>query len=73
MNEDQMTDDLPTAMIEGELTICGVTLRTYVLDDGRRILNADDVHRLFASWADGTEMTEAEAMAFARVVRGQAP
>jgi hypothetical protein len=42
-------DDIPKATHESVHTIMGVDIRTYVLDDGRRIINADDLHRLLAS------------------------
>lgn len=38
--------DIPQVVHEGTQEIMGVTLRTYVLDDGRRIINADDFHKL---------------------------
>lgn len=38
-----MSDDtLPKAISESVLTIGGMRLRCYVLDDGRRIFDADD-------------------------------
>lgn len=42
-------DDIPKATYESVQTIFGVEVRTYVLDDGRRIINADDLHRLMAA------------------------
>jgi hypothetical protein len=38
---------IPRAIWEGTFTMFGVTLRCYVLDDGARIIHADDVARLF--------------------------
>jgi hypothetical protein len=40
--------DIPKATHESVQTILGVELRTYVLDDGRRIINAEDFHKLLA-------------------------
>lgn len=37
--------DIPNATHESVQTIMGVKIRTYVLDDGRRIINAEDFHR----------------------------
>lgn len=34
------------AIWEGSFTLYGVVLRCYVLDDGTRIINADDAHKL---------------------------
>ena len=39
-------EDIPVATHEGTMTIMGVTLRTYRLDDGRTLIHADDFHRL---------------------------
>lgn len=65
-----MSDDVPAATMAGELTLSGVSVRVYVLDDGRRILDAEDVHAVFAAWADGVPVDEVEAKAFARALRG---
>lgn len=40
-----MTDDLPTAVQEPAFDLGGVTIRCYVLSDGQRLLNADDVEK----------------------------
>jgi hypothetical protein len=47
-------DSLPTAVWEGTLTILGVTLRVSVLDNGQRVIHADDIHALFEAMGDGT-------------------
>lgn len=39
---------MPQVVSEGEQELLGVKLRTYVLDDGRRIIDADDFHKLMA-------------------------
>lgn len=39
-------EDLPKVISEGTATYAGVEVRTYVLDDGRRIIHADDFHKL---------------------------
>lgn len=39
-------EDVPQATHESVQEIMGVKLRTYVLDDGRRIIDADDFHKL---------------------------
>jgi hypothetical protein len=39
---------LPQAIREDKLILFGVELRVYILDDGRRVIDADDTHRLFA-------------------------
>ncbi len=44
-------EDIPKATHESEQEFFGVRVRTYVLDDGRRIINADDFHKLMAVMA----------------------
>jgi hypothetical protein len=39
-------DKLPQAVSEDKLTLFDVEVRVYILDDGRRIINADDFHEL---------------------------
>jgi hypothetical protein len=41
-------DQIPKAVWSGVFVVCGVELRCSVLDDGRRIIDAEDVHRLIA-------------------------
>lgn len=60
----------PVSVWQGELSISGVTLHVHVLSDGRRIIEADDVHALFQARTDGAVPDEAEAAAFARWQRG---
>jgi hypothetical protein len=42
-------EDIPKATHESVQEFFCVKVRTYVLDDGRRIINADDFHKLMAS------------------------
>lgn len=49
-----MAKELPTAMWQGEFTICGVTLKVCVLDDGQRVIEAESFERLMAAMADGS-------------------
>ena len=58
--------DLSHAVHEGSFTIAGVIVRTYVLSDGRRIMDADDVAALFEAMGAGASPTIEEAEAFAR-------
>lgn len=41
-------EDIPVATHESVQTIMGVEVRSYVLDDGRRIINAEDFGKLMA-------------------------
>ena len=63
--------ELPTAVWSGVFTLWGIELRCYVLDDGQRIINADDFQKFVDAVADGTPMADdADLMAFARWQRG---
>lgn len=64
--------DLPHAIGEGELFLCGIRIRTAVLDDGRRIINAEDVHALFAAMQSGISPSPEEAHAYAMWSHGGA-
>lgn len=41
-------EDIPKATHESVQEFFGVKVRSYVLDDGRRIINAEDFHKLMA-------------------------
>lgn len=45
-------DDVPYATHEGDLEIDGAHLRCYTLNDGQRIINAEDVEALFGTETD---------------------
>lgn len=66
-----MAEPVPVAVWSGELTLSGVTLHVHVLDSGWRIIEAADLDALMRAWAEGAEMTRAEAEAFARWQRGE--
>jgi len=40
-------DGLPVATHKGMLRFGAIELRCYQLSDGRRVFNADDIHRVF--------------------------
>jgi len=42
---------MPSAISESTFTLLGVTLRCCVLDNGERIINAEDVEQLFEAMA----------------------
>jgi hypothetical protein len=60
-------DDIPTAVWKGELIICGFHIRCAVLDDGRRVLNADDIYDFLNT---DHFPTHEEAHSIARFIRG---
>jgi hypothetical protein len=44
-----MKEGLPEAVRSSEFTLFGVRVRCYVLDDGQRVIDADDLQALFAA------------------------
>jgi hypothetical protein len=62
-------DDLPRAIAEEAITIAGVSVRVAVLEDGRRVLNADDADALFRLWANGHGLAPDDILALAGLVR----
>lgn len=50
-------EDIPKATHESEQELFGVKVRTYVLDDGRRIINADDFDRLWKAMTDAANQS----------------
>ena len=68
---DETRVEIPQAIRESSFTLSGVPIRCYVLDNGQRILNADDVHALFRAWESGAEILDHEEMQiFQRWMRG---
>lgn len=67
-----MTDTKPdpVSVWQGELNLLGVTLHVHVLDNGQRIIEADDMHAFMEAMASGAEFDEAEATTFARWMHG---
>lgn len=63
---------LPTVRSSGEFRLFGVTLHCHVLDDGQRIIEADDVERLFDAMAECEPVScvEEDLRAFAKWMRG---
>lgn len=64
----------PKATACAEITIMGIRLRCYVLDDRRRVFDSDDIAKFFAALEDESHprMTDAEAVNLARVANGRA-
>jgi len=65
-----MNKELPKAIAEASFKVFGVTLRCYVLDDGHRIINADDVDALLEAMSQEGPKEEGEIMEFAIWQRG---
>jgi hypothetical protein len=68
----EMTD-LPETVWSGTFRLFGVTLRCHALDDGRRLVDAEDLVRLFSerSPARMTRLDRDELTRFAKWQRGE--
>ena len=59
--------DLPTSIWQGTFTVWGVTLHCHVLSDGQRVIDAEDVERLFGA---GRVRDDGDLLQFALWQRG---
>lgn len=64
-----MSEDLPVAIWSGTVRLFGIDLRCSVLDDGRRVILAEDAERLFAALESGKPPTRANNEALAAFMR----
>jgi hypothetical protein len=62
-----MAVPLPTAVWQSKIVIGGKDIRVYVLEDGRRIVDADDLGNAFAA---GAQPCEAEAVMMGKFTMG---
>jgi hypothetical protein len=62
--------ETPVSVWQGEMTLLGVTLHLHVLDDGTRIVEAEDMAALLEAMGRGAPADEDEMAAFARWLRG---
>jgi len=58
--------EIPEATWEGKINIAGVNIRCYVLDNGMRIFNADDIEKFFNSKIEPTQEECLKLAAFSR-------
>ena len=63
---------LPEVAHAGVIQIGEISLRTYVLDDGRRVVNPEDLEAMLVSWRRGERFTPQEAEQLAAFIRGDA-
>ena len=63
----------PKAVWQGTFTIFGMELRCYVLEDGRRVINAEDVAKLFDEDHPVETDQKGDLDAFAKWQRGRKP
>ena len=64
-----MNDNLPQSINTGTLTVFGVELRVHTLDDGRRIIEADGMHRLLAAMGV-TDVEPGDLNGLAQLIHG---
>ena len=64
--------EAPVPVWSGEMTLLGVTLHLHVLQDGTRIIEAQDMIALVEAMEHGGPFDEDELAAFARWQRGGA-
>jgi hypothetical protein len=71
----QLEGVLPSAVWSGEFVLFGVPLKCHVLNDGRRIIDAESIEDLMRAMATQGEQSleemEREVAAFARWMRGK--
>lgn len=63
-------DKIPKAIESGELKIGDVVIKTHVLDDGTRIIEADSLEAFFDYLARGGTLSRADADGVAKFVHG---
>lgn len=54
---------MPRALREDAFTLFGVRMRCYILDNGQRVIHADDLDELMAVVGAGTTVTDEDEMA----------
>lgn len=62
---------IPTAIWEGEIDVCGIKLKCFVLDDGRRIIESGSIAELISGLErPDISLSETEAMALGKFLNG---
>jgi len=62
--------EMPVSVWSGEMRLLGVTLHLHVLDDGTRIIEAEDMAALMEAMGRGGPVDEGDLAAFVRWQRG---
>ena len=63
--------ETPVSVWQGEMTLLGVKLHFHVLNDGTRIIEAEDMVALLEAMGGGGPADEDEIAAFARWQQGE--
>jgi hypothetical protein len=61
-----MSDELPAVVSESSFRLFGVDVRCYVLDNGQRIINADDFHAMMRAMGAGVFADPNDIAAFTK-------
>lgn len=61
--------DTPTAISCSELDILGVRLRCYVLDNGMRVIDSEDMANLLNALSYGPALTQHDSVRLARFIK----
>lgn len=56
------TEETPKAIWQGEIAVMGIKLKCFVLDDGRRIIDADSMAAFLAAMADPNKQLAKDAI-----------
>ncbi len=65
-----MQEKVYKATHSSTIEIAGVKLRCYVTEDGKRIIDCDDVHNFFAALENGADISPEDALNLAELVKG---
>lgn len=63
---------IPHAVAGATITLAGIECKTYVLDDGRRVIDSRDFDDVFVALMRGDALSNDEAATFARFRAGMA-
>lgn len=69
------SEDIPKSIANSTINLFGVELKCHVLDNGKRVIEAESMEKLFDYMANGNpeiteENTEEQATSFAKWLRG---
>ena len=65
-----LSENLPRAIHESMLVVAGHSIRCYVLDNGMRMFDADDIEAFFKPAMDADALENSSAMQELRTVMG---
>lgn len=65
-----MSDKVHKATHASTLEIAGIKLRCYITEDGKRIIDCDDMHDFFAALESGADILPEDALNLAELVKG---